>query len=446
MFKRIILYLFILNIISVNAQKKWSLDDCINYANDHNIEIIKQQINNNNSKYDMLSAKGNYLPDASFNASQGFSLGNSFDVSTNVGRRESRFNSFSLSSSANLFNGFSNKFKLEQAKLNIEKGEANLDKIKFDVSINITNAYLQVLFSKEILNVAEEQVLISTSNYNRLQKLFKNALVSKKEILEIESILAVDQKEVIIAENNLKTNTIKLKELLGLKDNDNFEIDTIEFEDEEIRLLAPVKSEIIGTALNSNPLLKLSKLEVSIQEEKIKLAKAAFLPKVNFNYSYSSNYYHLQGTQDRVFNQTTSEWIDNGFLTQLENNKTHYIGISASIPIFNRFNSKVNYAKSKEDLKLYKAELKNTKFLLNNIIEIAVNDSESAKASLAASKIAFKTQKEAFDIAQKNYTLGNLRNFEFLESKSKYIQRSSELIKAKYDYFFKLKIVEYYGN
>lgn len=446
MIRHTIVFLFILIIGSVNAQQSWSLEDCINYAYDHNIEVVKQYINNNKLEQDMLSAKGNYLPDVSFSASQGFSLGNSFDISTNVGRKESRFNSFSLSSAANLFNGFSNKFKLQHAKLNRERGNVNLDKIKFDISLNITNNYLQVLFSQEILKVAKEQINISSSNYNRLQKLFKNALISKKELLEIESILAVDQKVVIITENNLKTNIIKLKELLGLNNNDNFEIDSIKFGSSEIRFLDASKSKIIGSSLVSNPLMKLSELEISIQEELIKIAKAAFLPRVNLNYSYSSNYYHLQGTEDRVLNQATNEWVDNGFFNQLNNNKTHYIGISAIIPIFNRFSTKINYVKSKEDLKLVKADFENHKFQLKNIIEIAMNDSESAKASLIASRTAFKTQKEVFDIAQKNYTLGNLRNYEFLESKSKYIQRYSELIKAKYDYFFKLKIVEYYGN
>jgi outer membrane protein len=444
MIRLTILFLFILNIVSVNAQKTWSLEDCINYAYDYNIGIVKQHINNEKLEYEMISAKGNYLPDASFSASQGFSLGNSFDISTNVGRMESSFNSFSLSSSANLFNGFSNKFKLQRAKFNIDKGKAKLDKIRFDVSLNITNYYLSVLFSQEILIVAKEQVNISYSNYNRLQNLFKNTLIAKKELLEIESILAVDQKEVIIAENNLRTNIIKLKELLGLDNNDKFEIDTIEFVDREMGSLDATKSKIITSSLTSNPLIKLSELEISIQEEIIKIAKAAFLPSVNLIYSYSSNYYHLQGTEDRVLNQATNEWVDNGFLTQLKNNKTHYISISASIPIFNRFATKVNYVKSKEDLRLFKADLENNKFQLRNIIEIAINDSESAKASLKASETAFKTQKEAFEIAQKNYTLGNIRNFEFLESKSKYIQRSSEFIKAKYDYFFKMKIVEYY--
>jgi outer membrane protein len=121
-------------ISSINfSQKKWTLEECINFAKENNVDVIKQKIRSKIINSDIKISKGNYLPNANFNASQNLSLGNSFNVSTSVGQRESSSNSFSLSSSLNVFNGFSNKYKLEKSRLEKEKSEVEIEKIRFDL-------------------------------------------------------------------------------------------------------------------------------------------------------------------------------------------------------------------------------------------------------------------------------------------------------------------------
>ncbi len=428
--------------ISSFSQKKWSLEECITHAKQHNVDIIKQHIQNEMLKIDITIAKGNYLPNASFSASQNFSLGNSFDVSTGVGKSESSSNSFSLSSSTVIFNGFSNKYKLQKSKLLVGKGVSDLDKIQFDLELNITNKYLQVLFNKEILKIANEQVKISQDNFNRLNNLFKNALTTKREFLEIESTFASDKKEVIIAKNKVITSLIELGELLDVKEIEGFDIQEINIK--TIESLQSNSNSITDLIINNNPIVKASLFSIEIKKKDIQLAKANFYPTLNFNYSYSSNYFHIQGRKDVILNQQTNQYIDNGFLTQLNNNRTHYLGFSASIPIFNRFSTRENYKKSKEELKLSEIELESNKAKLKNKIKIAQNDLEAARATLKASEVAFSTQQKAFSITQEKYKGGNIPNYEFLESKSKLIRNTSEFIKAKYDLFFKEKVLSYY--
>lgn len=440
-FKFICIVVFFMS-VSASAQKKWTLDACIEYAKQHNVNVIKQKIQNEILKRDIMIAKGNYFPNASFSASQNFSLGNSFNVSTSVGQSESRSNSFSLSSSTMIFNGFSNKYKLQKSKLLTEKGGADIDKIRFDLTLNITNKYLQVLFNKELLKIANEQVKISEDNFERLNNLFKNALANKKELLEIQSTFASDKKEVIIAKNKIVTSLIELKELLGIKDIENFDLHEIQIKD--IIRLQSNSTSITDKIINNNPTVKASLFSIEIKKKDIKLAKGSFYPTINFNYSYSSNYFHIQGTKDVILNQQTNQFIDNGFWTQLNNNRTHYLGFSATIPIFNRFLARENYKKTKDELKLSEIDFESNKAKLKNKIKIAQNDLETARATLKASEVAFSTQKKAFSISQENYKGGNIPNYEFLESKSKLIRNTSEYVKAKYNLLFKEKVLGYY--
>lgn len=442
--KHFILLSTILFSISVVSQNTWTLEECIEHAKINNIDVLKQKFNNKSLNEDITIAKGNYYPDATFNASQGFSLGNSFNVSTGVGQLESRFNSFSLSSSINLFNGFSNRNKLQLAKLNTQKGDVDLDQIKLDLSLNITNKYLLVLFNKEILSVAKEQELISQQEVNRLTKLYKAALKSKSELLEMESTLALDKKEHIIAANNVTNSLIELQALLDIKIIENFDIKTINIDDVNGQIVFSDSHDIYGEALKTNPLLISTQLKSDMNEKDIQIAMANLYPRLNFNYSYGSNYYHIQGREDIVFNQETNQYEDNGFLIQLDNNRTHYLGFSLTVPIFNRFQTRSNIDKTKIELEINQVELENQKKELKHKIEIAWNDVIAAKSSLEASSIALTSQQEAFTIAQKKYLEGYMTNYEFLVSKTKYIKTQSDLITAKYEYMFKIKVLEYY--
>jgi outer membrane protein len=444
--KKYLQYLSVITILLgslvTSAQKKWSLNDCITYAEEYNITVLKQAIQSEILNSDVVIAKGNYLPNANFNGSQNFSLGNSFNVSTGVGQSESRSNSFSLSSSVLIFKGFSNKYTLQKANLNISKAASDVDKIRFDLRLNVTNKYLQVLFQKELLKIAEEQVLISQKNFFRLKLLFDETLISKRDVLEIEATLASDTKELIVTKNRVSTGLIELKELLGIYEIDNFDIDQLLTDGlgEKSNSFLDVTNLII----DNNPTIKSSQFSVDIKKKNIQLAKTNFYPSINLSYSYGSNYYHIQGRKDEVLNQQTNQLVDNGFWTQLNSNRTHFLGFSATVPIFNRFSTRENYKKSKEEVKLAEIELANDKFVLKNKIKIALNDLNTAKASLKASRIAYVTQKEAFGIVQENYNRGNITNVVFLESKSKMIRNASDFIKTKYDLLFKEKVLSYY--
>lgn len=436
-------FLFV-NLCIYTQKAKWTLEDCILYAKANNIDVLKQYLQNESFIEEIKKAKGNYYPNLEFNASQGFNLGNSFNVSTGVGQLESSFNSFSLSSSLNVFNGNSNKYNLQKAKLIAERGLVDLDQIYLEMSLRIVNKYLTILFNKEILKVAEEQVLISEQEVKRLKRLFSSALSSKSELLQMESTLASDTKKLLIAKNNLSNSKIELKSLLDINNIENFDVEDVNLSNFENILFTENVQKIYSEAVQKNPLIRYLNLTNEINVRNIKIAKANFYPTLRFNYSYSSNYYHILGREDRVFNQETQQFEYNGFFVQLNNNRTHYLGLNLNVPIFNKFITKTSYNRSEIDLKISKTELENRKNQLKNEIQIAYNDMLTAKASLDAATSASVSQKESFKINQNKYSNGLMTSLDFLKSKTNYIKTESDLIKSKYDYLFKIKILNYY--
>jgi outer membrane protein len=240
----------------------------------------------------------------------------------------------------------------------------------------------------------------------------------------------------------VNNSLIELQELLGVSEINNFDIEIIEIEvaSEKLRL-----NSISEGVINSNPTIKSSAFDLELKKRDLKISRSSFYPRINLNYSYSTNYFHILGRDDVVFNQETGQFDENGFLTQLNNNRTHFISLSVNVPIFNRFQTRENYKKAQEEIKISEIVLANQKLLLKNKVKTAMNDSNTAKATLESNKVAYQSQNEAFDILNEQYKNGNITNYEFLQGKTKLIKDTSEFIRSKYDYLFKNKILEFYN-
>lgn len=260
---------------------------------------------------------------------------------------------------------------------------------------------------------------------------------------EMKSAHELDKKEVAIVQSKIANSLIELANLLDISIIEDFDIKNIAVEDIESEALF-LKDDKIKEALKINPILQSSLIDIKLKEKGVKIAKAEHYPSFNFDYSFGSNYYHIQGQEDLVVNQETQLYEDNGFWTQLNNNMTHYLGFSLSIPIFNRFHTNANVDKAKVDKEISELEYQNQKKELANKIKVAYNEMLVAKETYETSKEALGFQEEAFNIVQEKYKEGLLTSYEFLESKLKYTQAQSELIKAKYELIFKRKVLSFY--
>ncbi|CEN53557.1 TolC family protein [Capnocytophaga canis] len=434
---KILFFFFITNLFS---QTKFSLDDCLNKLIIHNVEINKQQIRQEITEREVKIAKANYLPNANFLASQSFSFGTSYNVSTGVGQKESSSTGFIMSLSQPIFNGFSNKYKLQRAKINNKKSILEIENIKLNLEIEVINKYLEIALNKELLNVAKEQLEISAMNYQRIKKLHERALVGKKELLEIEAILESDKKDKIIIENTIENGLIQLKELLGMDIVSNFDIeDSIKVD--EISLSDKKKIE---NFVEHNPFIQTSYLNIQLKEKDMALEKAKLYPSLSLNYSLNGYYFHILGQGDYILNKITNELQANGFFKQLRDNRINYVGLSMNIPIFTGFKTRENYKNKQNEIQIQKLDLEKDKRSLKNKIQITLNEIETVRKSLKTLETIFNKQQAIFTIAQEQYEKGNINSYEFLENKSKLMQKRTEYVRIKYQYYFKLKVIESY--
>ncbi len=414
------------------AQKKWTLDDCISHAKTHNIDILRQQLQNLSLKEDITVAKGNYFPDFSFNASEGISFTRgAFNASTGITTSSSNFTNLGFNTSVTLFSGNRNNYTLQQAKLAVQKGEIDIERFALDLSLQITNQYLQVLFNKGLLGIALEQKDISDQEVKRLTKLHEAALRSKSELLQIQSTNATDIKNVVEAQNTLNNSLIQLKQLLDINNIDGFDISEINVSTYDAQAVFVDPNTVFENALQNNPTIAATSLQYKIDEKNIKISKSALYPSLSLNAGYSTSFFGIEGG-------------NNLFFEQLRNNQTQNISLGLNVPIFSRFSTRSNIDKAKVALELTKTELTNQKSELKNRIAIAHNDVMTAKAVLKAAETASQAQTEVFTIDQQKYREGYMTSEDYLLSKGNYVRAESELERAKYDYIFKLKVLDYY--
>lgn len=427
---------------SLQAQQLLTLEECLQRANGQNAGLLIQKMRNRILEKEIKRAKNERLPGASLTMAQNFSLGNSFNVSTSVGQLSNSSTFFSLNADMALFDGFRYKYQLQKSTLTAQRGKAELDRLRFDLSVKVIDKYLQILFFKETRRVAEEQLQISRQNLDRLEKLNERAFANKRDLLEVRATLAADQREVIAATNQINNGLIELSTLLQIEDTAAFDIQEMPLSPAAVK--PAFVSGHLPASVQNHPLLKSAQLTIDIRRSDIELARADFYPRLNFGYSLSSNYFHIFGQKDQVYNSDTNQMETNGFWQQFNNNRTHFLGFTAVVPVFNKFINKQNHQIAQEELHIAELEMDHHRLQLSREVRMVQNDVRTAWADLEVARLALHTQEEAFEIVQQQYRQGQLSSFEFLEARSLLIQRHSDHIKAKYNCMFKTRLLALY--
>lgn len=440
-------YLILLLVYPVTLMgqiKQMSLQECIDLAKEKNIQVQNQKHTISKLEEDLTISKGLFLPNLGVSTTQSYNLGDSFNVSTNLGQRESSSSLLGLSSSMVLFNGKATVNQLKYAKLNAEKGSVELEKIKRELELLITNAYLQALLFKEAITAAKNQLKVSKQQLARVKVLYKNGIITKNELLENHSLVETDRKNNIDATVNYKNSLLRISELISLESIEELDIQELNILETEGAFFIKPEDNYYKN-IDTHPILSASEKEIQLQEIKLKIDKAAYYPSLSFNYEFGSAYYHLLGEEDLVFNSVTNEFEGNGFSRQLENNKSHNLIFSLSIPIFNRFETRSTVKKSKEDYEITKLNFIENKKLFSNQLKVAYNDMVGSKAVYNSTKKSVEFQEEAFRVSTEQYEAGVISVYNFVDSKNRLLNSESDFIKSKYEYLLKIKILEFYA-
>ena len=194
--------------------KKWSLLECVNHAVSNNISVKQSQLDMNSAIEDQKAAKFNFLPNLNGSANQNYNFGSTITAFGTRASANFRSNSFSLNSTVNLFNGFANINTLKQSNIGVDIQDAAIQKMKNDISLNVANAYLQILFAQEQLRITKSQVEVSQEQVDRIKALVDGGVLAEGELYNIESTLATDKQSQVVAENNLLVAKLQLAQLL----------------------------------------------------------------------------------------------------------------------------------------------------------------------------------------------------------------------------------------
>ena len=429
------------------SQKKWTLKECVDHALDNNITVQQSLLNLELAKLNVKNAKGNFLPNLNTSASQRLNFGSFLGIDGTRISRDTRGNSVSTNSSTTLFNGFRNLNTYKQAKLGVERSQLNLEKIQNDIALFVVNGYLNVLFAKENLGVAKTQAEISKKQVEAATQRYEAGITAKGNLLNAKSTAASDQQNVVRQENVLSIALLNLAQSLQIPSKD-FDILEIEISNPSGVLLFNNSDVVYQKALSTQPQIKNAELGIIDSEYNIEIAKSFLKPTVNFSFGANTSYQHLQGRKDEItiIDPVTMipETIPNGFFKQFSDNLGYNFSLNVNIPIFNRTQSKTNIARQYVNKELSQVSLDNEKLQLKQAIEQAFVDSKAAAKTYEAAKASLEAQREAFKNAQESYNLGASTLFDFDLVRNRLVSAESALIRAKYDFVFKTKVLQFY--
>ena len=428
---KILKFCMLIASISFAQDKIWTLEQCVDHALENNITILQAENRLLSSKQDIISAKGNFLPSINSNLSGGASLGNIEVFPGEFRDREFYSTSVGIGFSQSVFNGFRNINLLNQSKLNLERNQFELEKFKDDISLNVANTYLNVLFNKENLELAKLQVEFSEFQVNQVKTLVEAGSEPNSTLIETKATYSRDIQNLTIAENNHDLALLTLAQLLQLP-YENFDVEVIEIDTPSANLMYNDIAPILNYALQNRNEIKVAERDIDLAKLGTKISKSAYLPNVSMGYGFnaSANFSNLT--------------VDDELLDQLNVNKGHSINMNISIPIFNRNQTKAQVKKSKIQEETTNLALEQAKINLESTIQRAFTDARAALKSYEAAQLSLQSQEVAFQNSQERFIIGALNSFDLEQSRLRMINARSSLINAKYDFIFKTKVLDFY--
>ena len=462
-----ILFSFAFSLIALtltSQTKKYTLEDCVALALEKNISIKQSELELDNAEIDKADAIGNFLPRFNIQSQHIWNNGLSQNITNGlIENLTTQFSSFGGNIGLTVFNGRQNINQLSRANLNLLARQYQLEDMKDDVSLFVANAYLQVLFSRELEQVQGYQLELAQQELARIQLSIEAGILTAAELFEIEANIAAQEQAVVQAENNYRLAKISLAQLLLITDYENFDLAEEEFDIPFSNVLEQTPKAIYEKAVTQRNDIKLGLTNLAIAEKDIDLAKGTRMPTLTAFYNYNTRIsYSDRFIETGNFIQTPIGIVqDNGALvvsqfperevadplsfgTQFGQNDGHSFGLSLNIPVFNGFATQNNIKRRKVNLNRIENQLAQTKLDLENTINQAFNDAKGAYKFYDASDKTLRAREQAFEIAKQRFEAGVMNSFDYVQARQRYQIAASDIIRAKFDYIFKLKVLEFY--
>lgn len=406
----------------------WTLQECIDWAMDHNLTVAGSEISLENSRIDENSARMAWLPSVNGSVGENFSFGRGIGGNNTYESGNSSSTSFSVGANMTLFDGLATPRRMQLAKLNLDAATADLEKARDDVSVQVAQAYIQILYNYEIRDVAARQVTIDSLQVERLQGLFDTGKASAAEVSQQKATLAQSRVTLIQADNNIRASLLDLAQLLEFPYWEGFSVvrPNVSF----ASALIPHPDEIYAEALGVRPAIRAEKLRLEGAQKQIQIAKASYYPSLSLGGGVGTNYYTSFATQS--------------FWNQLNSNFSKYVSLSLSIPIFNRFSVRNQVRSAKLQYQAQQVQLLRTQHSLYKEIQQAWNSAVASQAKYEASLEASAAAEDAFELTKAKYENGKATITEFNESLARLVKAQSDSVQATYECLYQTALVEFY--
>lgn len=415
-------------------EKIWTLEECIQYAIEHNIDLKQRVQEQKNAEVELHTSKYSWLPSVNASMGENFGFGRSTAKDGTIVDENSSNTSFNVQLSMPLFDGLKIPNDIAAKKLNLQASFETLNKAKEDLAVNVASYYLQVLYNKELQRIARLQVELSAEQVTKTEAMVNAGKLPLSQLYDIKAQLAKDEVTLTEADNNVKLALLDLSQSLELERLADFDIQTPEIRDAVAEYMGSIlpPDDIYDHAVTFKPQIKEQQYLLESQKKMLKVAQSEFYPKLNFGAGYSTGYY--------------SSYKGLSFSDQLDRNGQKTIGFNLTIPLFNRFQIRNSVRSARIGIHTRELMVENTKKALYKEIQQAYYNATAAQEKYTASDKSVLATKEAFHYAQERYDAGKSTVFEFNEAKTKYAQSLAEQAQAKYNFIFRAKILDFYNG
>lgn len=444
-------------------QSPWTLEECIDYALKNNIQVKQQKLNTEYNQNILSQSRANLLPSLSASGSYGSSFGRALDQSTYEFTQNQTVQSVNvgISSSLTIFSGLQKLNTIKKNEFDLRASLQDLEKLKNDISLNIAAAYLQILFNKELLDVAKQQLEITSQQVIRTKSLVDAGSLAMGSLLEIQAQQASEELQIVNYENALTLSYLELAQILDLDSLTSFSIVIPEISGIDEKEMINTVDDVYSTAESVHPQIKASEYRLESAGKNLLIARGSRIPRLSLSANYGTVYSDIRqqvvdfrtGTRtiaytssgdDVLMDYTEPVYGHYPLGDQFRDNASSSVFLNLSIPIFTNFQIKSGISNARINLENSHLELDNARNILYKDIQQAYADALAALKKYKASEKALTATQESFNYTKEKYEVGLVNTVDFNIAKTQLVKTQSDLVQAKYDYIFKTNILNFY--
>lgn len=426
-----LLFLTLCPCLHGQAQEPWSLERCIAHAVEHNLQVRQSEQQVRQQEITLSTVRNSRLPSVDGSVSQSFNFGRGLTAENTYVNRNTMSTSFGLNANVPVYDGGQTTHNLKAQKLQLQALLADLDKAREDLSLQVTSEFLEVLFQQEQLKVARQQCELSVFQEERIHKLFDAGKASESEWADAKALVASDRLAETQADNAYRLALLSMSQLLELPSPEGFTVEVPQIPESK-QVTLPLPEAIMAEAVGIKPSIKAGEYRVRSAERNILLARTGYFPKLSLGAGLGTNYYHTSGFDAAPFGR------------QMRDNFNRYVGISLSVPLFDRLYTRNQMRSARVQLESQQLSLEQTRKGMFKEIQQAYYNAVAAQEQCSSASVSEEASKVAFALMTAKFENGQATATEYQEAKTRLFKAQSDGLKARYSFLFRCKIIDFY--